>query len=394
MIMMQSPVRRRREYLTMILMLALLMTAAMAGRAQVSDTANDWPQFRGPNRDGKSAEQGLLTQWPEGGPKLLWSVKGVGKGFTHVSIARGLIYVTGMPNKQGILRAYTLDGKMKWEANYGDEWYASHPGARSIPTVFDGLVYLASGVGNVACFDAADGKPVWSLKMFDQYEAPQVKWGYAESPLIDGDNVIFTPCGKKATMVALNRKTGKQVWASPVLEKQQSSFCSPLMVQHKGKRMIVTMTDFGVVAFAPEDGKPLWQHEYKNFRQNHCVTPIYSDGLLYVTSGYGKGAIGLTLSDDGASVKQIWEQPQQDPVHGHAVLVNGYVYAASHQKSNGKWSCVELKTGKLAWEAPCVGKSGSVIYAGGMLYCYSEDGNVGLVKPSPEKCQVVSKFAI
>jgi hypothetical protein len=124
------------------------------------------------------------------------------------------------------------------------------------------------------------------------------------------------------------------------------------------------------------------------------VTPIYQDGLLYVTSGYGKGAIGLALAEDGNSVKQIWEQPQQDPVHGQAVLVDGYVYAASHQKAAGRWSCVEFKTGKLMWEDPCVGKSGSVIFAGGLLYCYSEDGVVGLVRPSPEKCQVVSSFKV
>jgi len=345
---------------------------------------HDWPQFRGPNRDGKSAEMGLLAEWPEGGPKLLWSVQGIGDGFTHASVAGGLVYVTGMVDKQGILRAYTFDGKLKWQATYGDEWSAAHPGARSIPTVHDGLVYVASGVGNVACFEAASGKPVWSVKLFEQYDAPQVQWGYAESLLVDGENVICTPCGKKATMVALNRKTGQQVWASPALG-QESSFCSPLMVQHRGTRMIVTMTETAVVAFSPDDGKVIWQLPYKSPRGNHPITPIYHEGLLYVASGYGKGAIGLEIADDGRSVKQLWEQRRQDPVHGHA---------SSHQSSSGKWSCVELKTGKLAWEAAGVGRGGSVIYADGMLYCYAEYGIVGLVRPSPEKCQVVSTFKV
>jgi outer membrane protein assembly factor BamB len=198
--------------------------------------AADWPQFRGPNRDGTSAEKGLLAKWPEGGPKLLWSAQGIGKGFTHAAVAGSLVYVTGAERTDGILRAYSLDGKFAWEAKYGPEWVESHPGARSIPTVYDGLVYAASGVGNVSCFNALTGKPVWSLKLFAQYEAPQVKWGYAESLLIDGDNVVCTPCGAKATMVALNRKTGAQVWASPALG-QLSSFCSPLLVQHGGTRM-------------------------------------------------------------------------------------------------------------------------------------------------------------
>jgi outer membrane protein assembly factor BamB len=158
--------------------------------------------------------------------------------------------------------------------------------------------------------------------------------------------------------------------------------------------MIVTMTDRAVVAFAATDGQVLWQHPYANFRGNHCVTPIYHDGMLYVTSGYGKGAIGLALAEDGSGVTQLWEQARQDPVHGQAVLVDGYVYAGSHQAANGRWSCVELATGRLVWEDKGVGSSGSVIYADGMLYCYAEDGTVGLVRPTPEKCEVVSTFAV
>jgi outer membrane protein assembly factor BamB len=298
-----------------------------------------------------------------------------------------------MVKEEGVLHAYTLDGKIKWEAKYGPEWNGGREGARSIPTVHEGLVYATSGVGNVACFEAASGKRVWYVKLFEQYQAPQVKWGYAESLLLDGENVICTPCGAKGTMVALNRKTGQPVWASPALG-HLSSFCSPLLVEHRGKRMIVTMTDNGVVAFSAERGQVLWQFPYQNARQNHPITPLYHQGLLYVTSGYGKGAVGLKIADDGGSVTQVWQQPRQDPVHGQAVLVDGYVYASSHQQSNGKWSCVEFKTGKLAWEDAGVGKGGSVIFADGLLYCYSEDGSVGLVRPSPEKCQVVSKFSV
>jgi outer membrane protein assembly factor BamB len=374
----------------------VVVYVAMVGsfvRPDAAAATYDWPQFRGPNRDGVSAEKGLLARWPADGPKLAWSVQGVGKGFTHVTVADGLVYVTGLVDKKGVLRAYTPDGKPKWEAEYGEEWSRNHPGARSIPTVHDGLAYVASGVGNIACFEAATGRRVWFVKLFEQYEAPQVQWGYAESLLVDGDNVICTPCGKKATMVALNRKAGEQVWASKPLG-QGSSFCSPLMVEHRGTRMIVTLTEVAVLAFSPKDGELLWQHPYKNARTNHPVTPIYHEGLLYVTSGYGKGAVCLQLADDGRSVKQIWEQRRQDPAHGQAVLLDGFVYASSHQSAAGKWSCVELKTGRLAWEADGVGKGGSVICAGGMLYCYSEDGRVSLVRPSPEKCDVVSTFKV
>lgn len=388
---MKQPVPRVARILT-----ALALT--LAGGSAVAQAPSpaprqDWPQFRGPSRDGRSAAKGLLQQWPEGGPKLLWSIQGVGKGFSQVAVAGDLLYVSGLVGKDGMLRAYTHDGKLVWEASYGPEWAKNYPGARSIPTVHDGLVYVASAVGNVFCFDALTGKPVWSSKVFELYDAPQVDWGFAESLLVDGENIICTPCGKKATMVALDRKTGQQVWASEPLG-QGSSFCSPLLIERGGKRIIVSMTETAVVAFSASDGKLLWQHAYANVRGNHPITPIYDNGLLYITSGYGKGAIGLALADDGLSVKQTWEQRKQDPAHGQAVLVGGYVYASSHQSAGGKWTCVELSTGRLAWEAPGVGKGGSVVFADGMLYCYSEDGTVGLMRPSPESCQVVSSFKV
>lgn len=376
-----------------VVLAASLGGGAFAGPASASAPAADWPQFRGPSRDGKSADKGLLAQWPEGGPKLLWSDEGIGKGFSHVAVADGLVYVTGLVGKDGILRAYTLDGKRKWQANYGPEYDQAHPGARTIPTVHDGLVYVMSGTGRLSCFNAGDGTGVWSVDAFEAAGAKEIQWGYAESVLVDGDNVFVTPVGKKAAMMAFDRNTGRQVWASQPLD-HESSFCSATLVKQGNVRMLVTMTDRAVVAFSPADGAILWQHPYQNQRQNHPDTPIYKDGLLYVTSGYGKGAVGLEIAPDGKSVKQVWEQPKQDPAHGHAVLVDGYVYASSHQSLNGKWTCVEFKTGKLMWQDAGVGKGGSVIFADGMLYCYSEDGMVGLVRPSPEKCQVISKFKV
>lgn len=383
-----------RNWIRWILVLCIILVSGSTFNLfAVSEGGRDWPQFRGPNRDGRSAETGLLKEWPADGPKPLWSKIDIGAGFSHVSVAKGLVYVTGLIGKEGILHAFTLDGQLKWKSSYGSEYSEAHPGARTIPTVHDGLVYVISAFGKLSCFQAADGKPVWSADLFDAYEAGPIQWGFAESVLFDGDQVIATPVGKKAAMVALNRKTGKPVWASPPLEGE-SSFCSPLLVEHGKTRMIVTLTNQAVAAFSPADGSILWQFPYENARQNHCDTPIFHDGILYVTSGYGKGAVALSISDDGRGVKQIWEQPKQDPVHGQAVLVDGFVYASSHQNSAGRWTCVEFKSGKLMWDDPCVGKGGSVIFADGMLYGYSEDGVVGLIQPSPDRCQVVSTFKV
>ena len=356
-------------------------------------TAEDWPQFRGLRRDGRSAETGLLKQWPQGGPKLLWSAKGIGKGFSQVSVAGGMVYTSGMVGGQGLLRAYDLDGKLKWSGKYGPEWTKRFPGARGIPVIHDGLVYVVGGTGHVACFDARTGEPKWAEDMFARYEAPQVKWGYAESPLIDGDNLILTPCGRKGTVVAVDRKTGRHAWASEALG-QKSGFCSPVLIRRGKARMVITLTSAAVVAVSPKDGKILWQHPYANMRGNHPTMPVYHDGMLYVTSGYGKGAIGLKLSADGKAVTEVWAQRTQDTLHGNVVLVDGAVYGSTHRNAKGKWVCADFKTGKVLWEDPSVGKGGSVTYADGMLYCYAEDGTLGLVRPSRKACQVVSSFKI
>jgi outer membrane protein assembly factor BamB len=426
----------------------ILAAAALAWCAPLVWTgplaADDWPQFRGAHRDGRSDETGLLQNWPEGGPELLWSVTGLGKGFTQVAVAGGRIYSTGLVGKDGMLRAYDPNGQLLWEKSYGPEWTGGNPGARSIPTVCDGLVYVAGGTGHVACFDAASGELKWSQDMFQRYQAPQIKWGWAESLLVDGNNLILTPCGKAGTMVAVDRKTGAPVWASKDLG-EKSGFCSPILIEipvaagsalnaattsapgaipgairgaipgaalnaapssapgaapegaasggPPARRLIVTLTDTSVIAVDPAGGQIVWRHPYKNSNGNHPITPIYHDGLLYVTSGYGKGAVGLRLAPDGNSVKQIWEQPKQDTLHGNVVLEGGCVFGSSHQNSPG-WVCVELATGALAWEDRCVGKGGSVSYADGMLYCYAEDGTLGLVKPSGKACEVVSRFKI
>lgn len=370
-----------------------LITIAVGLAAAAPAVADDWAQYRGPNRDGKSAETGLLKQWPEGGPKLLWAVEGVGKGYSQVSVANGVIYTSGMVGTQGVLRAYDPDGKLKWSREYGPEWSKRYPGARSIPTVHDGLVYVASGVGHLACFNAGTGQRKWGENMFARYQAPQVKWGYAESLLIDGDNVIFTPCGRKGTVVAIDRKTGRHVWASKDL-RQTSGFCSPILIEHGGTRMVVTLTSASVIAVSPKDGRVLWQHPYRNFRGNHPTTPVFHNGMLYVTSGYGKGAIGLKLADDGSGVKQVWSEKKQDTLHGNVVLIDGAVYGSTHRNAGGNWVCADFKTGKILWDAACVGRGGSVIYADGMLYCYGERGTLGLIRPSRQRCQVVSAFKI
>jgi outer membrane protein assembly factor BamB len=158
--------------------------------------ADDWPAFRGPNRDGKSAETGLMKKWPEGGPGLLWSVEGLGIGFSSVAVAQGCIYTTGMLEGEGFLFAYDPAGNLKWKESYGSEWTGSYKGTRTTPTIDDNRIYVFSGTGVMACFEAGSGKKIWEVSTLERFEGKNIRWGMSGSPLLDGEKVYCTPGGR------------------------------------------------------------------------------------------------------------------------------------------------------------------------------------------------------
>jgi outer membrane protein assembly factor BamB len=360
--------------------------------------SNDWPQFRGPNRDGKSGETGLLKKWPEQGPKMLWSVEGLGSGYSTVAIAGGTIYTTGLVDRKGVLFAFDMQGKEKWKKTYGAEWRKSMPGVRCTPTVDGGNVYVISGVGEVFCYDAKSGDQKWTVDAFNKFGGKYGIWGIAESPLIDGDNIICTPGGSKATMVALNKNTGETVWTC-LVEGERSCYCSPILVERGPNKIIVTMTDDLVLGVDAKTGKLLWKDSQKDqFGENKAinpVSPIHHDGMVYATSGYDDGGAMLALSADGTSITRKWIDETLDCHHGGIVVVDGHIYGANWANNgDGSWVCLDWKTGKVKYETHWNCK-GAVTYADGMLYCYEEKkGNVALVKPTPEKFDVVSSFKI
>lgn len=351
----------------------------------------DWAQWRGPSRDGKSAETGLLKKWPAGGPELLWSVNGIGQGFTQAIVAGGRVYITGGIKGKGRCSVFDLDGKLKWKVEYGREWSRRFPGSRTMPTVHDGRAYVVSAYDVVTCFDAKTGDIVWQVDMTKRFGAKLLMWGNAESVLIDGDNVICTPGGRSVMMAALNRKTGETVWTAGGL-KGSSSYCSPILIERGGTRLAVTITTHHVIGVEAGTGKLLWAHPYRNKRTNHPVSPVYAGGMIYCTSGYGKGGVMIELSADGKKVTQRWAEKRPDTRHGGVVLVDGYIYGSA-QSRGGKWYCVELKSGKVMWDANIV-RQGSVAVADGLFYCYGEKGKLALVEMSPKSHKVISSFQI
>ena len=362
--------------------------------------ADDWPQYRGPNRDGKSAETGLMKLWPAGGPQLLWSVtEDLGKGYSSPAIADGMLYITGMFQREGWVFAFDLDGQLQWKQNYGPGWIRSYPGARTIPTIEEDRLYLTSGMGVVNCYNAKTGEKIWSTDANKDFQGQTVSWGWAESPLIVDDKVICTPGGRLATLVALDKMTGKVVWSTKELT-EKPAYCSPILVRRGGNKIIVTQTAASLVGVDAANGNLLWQDKFTEWqgRRPGDINPpsqVYYNGGVYVTSGYDDGGALIELSPDGKTATRKWIDKTLDNHHGCVVLVDGYIYGSNWlSNTRGNWVCLDFKTGKVMYETTWINK-GSIIYADGMLYCYEEgQGTLGLVKPDPSGFELVSSFKI
>ncbi|MCI0471546.1 MAG: PQQ-like beta-propeller repeat protein [Candidatus Aminicenantes bacterium] len=347
-------------------------------------------QWRGPNRDGVYPDEKLLDRWPAAGPQSLWTVFGLGEGYSSAAVTADRVYVTGMIAGKGYLFAFDIKGRPLWKAEYGAEWDGSHPGARTTPTVVGSRLYLLSTAGLAVCFDA-DGKKKWSIDLIRDFGAKNLEWGLTESPLVDGDRVFFTPGGTNAMMTALDRHSGKILWKIQG-NGEKSSYCSPRIVKHGNMRLLLTMTAKSVVGIDADSGAYLWSYPHITSYDVNANTPLYHDGNVFIVSGYGAGGQMFRLARDGKKMDSLWSQSTLDSQMGAVVLVNGYIYGSGQRKR--AWHCLDWKTGAVQYSAKEIGNKGNIIFSDGMMYCYSEEGDVALVKPNPKKFEVVSSFKI
>jgi outer membrane protein assembly factor BamB len=347
-------------------------------------------QWRGPKRDGVYPDENLLKVWDEKGPKEIWSVEGLGKGYSSPAVTTDHVYLTGLIKGEGFLFAFDRNGKPIWKASYGREWSGSRPGARTTPTVVGDKIYLQSARGQAVCF-SIDGKKVWEVDLMAEFGARNLEWGITESLLVDGDRVFCTPGGRSVTIVALDRHTGKTIWEIKA-GSDTSGYCSPCIVQHGKRRLLLTMTGKSVVGVDADTGELLWRHSHVTDYSVNANTPLYHNGFVYTVSGYGTGGQMFQLSDDGTSIKRVWTQRKLDSQMGAAVLVDGFIYGSGH--SSRGWHCLDWKTGKVQYTARKIGNKGAIIFSDGLMYCYSENGYVGLVKPNPQEFEVISSFRV
>ncbi len=350
----------------------------------------DWNQFRGPERMGQSSESGLLKKWSEDGPGLLWTYEGLGRGFASVSLADGIIYTTGMIDKTGYLFAIDSSGKFKWKTEYGQEWTGDYPGTRTTPTVDGDRVYIMSGQGRIACFKRDDGDLIWKVDTLKKFQGKNIRWGIAESVLIDGDVVFCTPGGKDASIVALNKHTGQTIWTTKGLSNL-SAYCSPILLKVGPKRVLLTMVRELFVCVDIENGKVLWTIPHKTRNDIAAVTVLAPrDGQAYFTS-HTIGGKSIELIEDGGSYKTRWSSTALDCLHGGVVSYKQNLYGSD---GAGNWVCQDVGTGKVKFQEKILDAKGSIIYADGMLYCYSEKGSLGLVRPTEDGMELVSSFKI
>lgn len=368
-----------------LLLAAALIFPALPGRA-------DWLQWRGPDRAGHAADKGLLKEWPEDGPPLLWEAKGLGQGFSSVTISGGRIYTLGeRMEKQWLICLDAKTQKELWRTKVGDGGESPN----GTPTIAGGMVYAVDRHGGVLCADAASGKEVWRKSLTKDFDGKMMSgWGYSESPLVDGDRVILTPGGKDALMVALDRKTGKPVWKtkSPDLGKKGqdgAGYTGAVISNAAGVKQYVNLLGRAVVGVSAATGEVLWQYNGVINDTANIPTPVVSGDHVFVATGYGAGAALLKLSKDGKGVKAeevyFMESGKFQNHHGGMIIDGDYLYAG-HGHNNGLPICIQWKTGDIKWgdERHSAGKeSGAVLHVDGMLLFRWQNGVCGLVEATP-----------
>lgn len=390
----------------LILTLACFLCAAV-----VQSPAADWPQFRGPNRDGVSKETGLLKAWPTGGPPLAWTFDKAGAGYSGPAIVGDHLYLAGARGEsEYVIALDTKAGKELWAAKIGPTftWKGNgwNAGPSATPTVGGGMVYALGGRGELVCVDAAKGGEVWRKSMPKDLAGEvnpiggspeKIGWGYTWSPLVDGDQVICTPGGPQGTLGALDKKTGKVLWRSKELT-DQATYSSPVAAEIGGVRQYVQMTNAGVAGVAAKDGALLWYYKREEpYNDIVASTPLVRDNLVFISAAEGCDLVKVAVDGAKFNAEKVYANNSLANFHGGMVLVGDDVYGASGALGpRSKWVCLKVQDGKVAWanEDRRLGK-GSLTYADGNLYCYGEkQGLVVLAEASPRKWTPKGQFSL
>ena len=378
-------------------LLALLISVSMFLMPETkSQDKSEWPAFHGLNRSNKSNETGLLNTWPVTGPELLWTISGLGEGYSSIAVGGGQIFTAGKIENQTYLFAYDLNGKLLWNKPNGEawsvklSWASSYNGPRSTPTYDNGIVYHLSEAGKLTAYKSKTGDAIWSKELTKEFNAAIPDYGYSESVLIDGNNLYVRPAGKKGFQACLNKMTGETIWTNTEIPGEYG-YNSAIISEFGGYRQIIGASSGCYYSLDSKTGKLLWKVDFENQYKVNCTDAVTFNEYVYLTSGEGKGSMLLKLKSSGKIVtaEKVWQNGLLDNYHGGILLHNGYVYGSG--SSTRDWFCIELLTGKQMWKTQ---GSGSLTFADGMLYLYDEKGTIKLVKASPEKFEKTGELKV
>jgi len=349
-----------------------------------------WPQFHGPNRDNISTEKGLLKKWPVNGPTLIWTTRGLGHGYSSISIADGMIYTASSIGNNTVVIALSLDGKILWQVKNGKPWTGAYPGSRSTPTIDGDRLYHQNPHGSIVCLNAKTGVIIWQFNVIEKFNSKLPRWALSESLLVDGDHLISCPGGPETCMVALDKTKGTVVWKAPGTG-ELAGYASPALFEYKGLRIITTLTSKSFIGVNAEAGELLWRIKHETYYDENIMMPIFHDGEVFVSTVTSSVKWKLNVKDGTVSLEEIWRTKKLDNHIGGVILVDDDLHGSSTVR-NRLLVCLDFETGRIKYADNCV--KVSLTYADGMFYALSEDSVMGLVQPTPSGHKLVSYFTI
>ena len=355
--------------------------------------AYDWPQWRGADRTGVSKETGFLKKWPAAGPTVVWSSSGLGEGYGTVAIERNQIFLQGTRNNESVIYAlHRSNGKVVWTKALGPRLEQDRgSGPRGTPTVDGDRIYALTENGDLACLKTTSGAILWQRNILKDFKSKNIRWDISESPLVDGNMVVVTPGGDGASIVALDKMSGKTIWRTKELS-DRAGYSSCIVADVGDVRTIMTFTHNAGVGVRAKDGKLMWRYEPVANGTANCMTPVFHETKVFYSSAYNSGCALLELKPNRQGLvraEEVYFNRYMMNHHGGVVLVDGYLYGYH----NAILTCMEFETGKVMWKDRSVGK-GSLTYADGHLYLLSQKNVVGLAEASPEGYKEKSRFNI
>ena len=364
----------------------VIALCAFASEA-LAQTAALWPQWRGPNRDGISKETGLLKQWPADGPPLVWKTAGAGRGYSSFSISDGKLFTMGLRGDREYVVAFDVaTGKEVWATSHGGAFRNDRgDGPRGTPTIDGDRVYALGGNGDLSALEVRTGKIVWTKNVLKEFGGSNITWGISESPLVLGNKVLVNPGGPGASIVALNKADGSVIWKS---QSDKAGYSSGVPVEINGATQVVFFTSERAVGLDAKDGRLLWDYSRPANNVANVATPIVRANRVFISSDYGTGGGVVEIKPDNKA-QEIWFTKDMKNHHSSSVLIGDYLYGFS----STILTAIKFDTGEIAWRDRSVGK-GSLVYADGNLYCFSENGVVGLVEATPAGYKENGRFRI